>query len=68
MLITDTCTFESFTETDIRQLLNGSSNALCAVEPMPTWLLKKCLDVLITPITNSNIANRSLSLGFTEDP
>ena len=54
-------TFEPFTETDIRQLLKKSSNAFCAVDPMPTWLVKDCLDVLINPITN--IVNKSLSLG-----
>ena len=54
-------TFEPFTETDIRQLLKRSSNAFCAVDPMPTWLVKDCLDVLISPITN--IVNKSLSLG-----
>ena len=51
-------TFEPFTETDIRQLLNKSSNAFCALDPMPTWLVKDCLDVPIT-----NIVNKSLSLG-----
>jgi len=54
-------TFEPFTETDIRQLLKKSSNAFCAVDPMPTWLVKDCLYVLINPITN--IVNKSLSLG-----
>ena len=44
--IMDTCT-----ETDVRQLLKKSSNAFCAVDPMPTWLVKDCLDVLINPIT-----------------
>ena len=28
---------------------------------MPTWLVKDCLDVLISPITN--LVNKSLSLG-----
>jgi len=32
-----------------------------ALDPMPTWLVKECLDVLIRPITN--IVNTSLSLG-----
>jgi len=45
-------TFETFTETDIRQLLKRSSNTFCAVDPMPKWLVKDCLDVLIIPITN----------------
>ena len=54
-------TFEPFAETDIRQLLKRSSNAFCAVDPMPKWFVKDCPDVLINPITN--IVNKSLSLG-----
>ena len=46
-------TFEPFTENDIRQLVKKSSNAFCAVDPMPTWL--------VNPITN--IVNKSLSVG-----
>jgi len=45
----------------IRQWLKRSSNVFCAVYLMPTWLVKDCLDVLISPITN--IVNKSLSLG-----
>ena len=51
----------AFTETDIPQLLKRPSNPYCAVDPMPTWLMKDYLDVLISPITN--IVNKSLSLG-----
>ena len=47
-------------ETDIGQLLKRLSNVVCAVDPMSTWLVKDCLDVLISPITN--IGNKSLSL------
>jgi len=54
-------TFEPFTKTDIRQLLNKSSNVFFAVDLMLTWLVKDCLDVLISPITN--IVNESLYLG-----
>ena len=53
-------TFEPFTETDMRQLLKRSFNGFCAVDPMLTCLVKDCLDVLISPITN--IVNKSLSL------
>ena len=59
----DTC--KPFTETDIRQLLKRSSNTFCAVDPMPTWLVKDCLDVLINP--NTNILNKPLSLGVFQD-
>jgi len=54
-------TFEPFSEIDISQLLKRSTNAFCAVDPMPTWPMKDCLDVLIHPITN--IVNKSLFLG-----
>ena len=40
--------------------MKRSSNTSCAVDSMPTWFLKDCLDVLISPITN--IVNKSLSL------
>jgi len=43
--------FDPFTETDIRQLLERSSNAFCIVDPMPTWLMIECLAVLISMIT-----------------
>jgi len=45
-------TFEPFTENYIKQLLKRSSNAFCAVDPMPTWFVNDCLAVLISPITN----------------
>ena len=59
-------TFEPFTETDIRQLLKSSSNAFCAVDPMSIWFVKYCLDVLISP--NTNIVNKSFSLGVFQNP
>jgi len=59
--ISEMDTFEPFTGTDIRQLLKKSSNAFCAFDPMPTWLLKDCLDSPISPIIY--IVNKSLSLG-----
>ena len=53
-------TFEHFTETDIRQLLKRSYNDLCSDDPIHTWLVKDCLDVLISPITN--IVHKALFL------
>jgi len=54
-------TIELFIKSDITHLLKMSSNGLCAVAAMPTWLVKDCLDIPISPITN--IVNTSLFLG-----
>ena len=43
------------------KLIAKSSSAFCDTDPAPTWLIKKCLDILITPITK--IVNLSLSTG-----
>ena len=50
---------------DIKKLLNKSSNAFCDLDPMPTWLVKECQDILILPITT--IINDSMSMGFSPD-
>ena len=42
--------FKARTETDIRQLMKGSSDNVCAISPMFTWLAKEYLGVLISPI------------------
>jgi len=55
----DTC--EYFTETNIKHLLTRSFNVFCEVDPIPTWLIKELLDVLISLITD--IVNKSLSVG-----
>ena len=44
------------------KLIRKSSSAFCDLDPAPTWLIKDCADVLITPI--ANIVNVSLSNGF----
>src|SRR5438876_11416429 len=37
---------------EVRRTLLMSSNATCSLDTIPTFLLKSCLDSLITPITN----------------
>ena len=59
-------TFEHIAETDIRQLLKRSFIDLCAVDSMPTWIMKDYLEVLINSITN--IIKKSLSLGVFPRP
>ena len=58
-------TFDALSQSDIKKLLNKSSNAFCDLDPMPTWLVKECQDILILPITK--IINDSMSMGFFPD-
>ena len=59
--ISMTDTSEPFTDNYFRQLLKWSSNAFCAVDPMTAQIVKECMYVLISPITN--IVNTLLFLG-----
>ena len=44
---------------EIAGLIKGSPGKSCLLDPIPTWLTKKCIEVL-TPVITS-IVNRSLS-------
>ena len=44
--------FESASEDEIKKLILGSSSKSCVLDPIPTSVLKNCLDILITPITD----------------
>ena len=60
--------FESFQHVctdDVRKIVTKSANKSCALDPIPTDLLKKCLDVLLPNITR--IINMSLSSGFVPE-
>ena len=46
-------------------ILQESSNASCRLDPVPTWLLKSCLDVLVPPITE--VVNLSLLSGHVPE-
>ena len=59
-----TC-FEPATSEEVRKLILTSPTKTCALDPIPTSLLKSCVDVLLTPITN--IVNLSLKLGSFPD-
>ena len=43
--------FERASEDEIKKLILSSSSKSCDLDPIPTSVLKNCLDVLITPIT-----------------
>ena len=44
--------FERATEDEIKKLILSSSSKLCDLEPIPTIVLKNCLDIIVTPITD----------------
>ena len=54
-------TFSTLTDEDVHRIVMSSSNSTCSLDPNPTWLLKRCSDVL-TPIVTQMI-NLSLSEG-----
>ena len=57
----DFSSFTPATDVEILKLINLSPNKQCDLDPIPTWLLKKCLPVLLPTITR--IVNLSLSSG-----
>ena len=44
--------FESASEDEISKLILNSSSKSCDLDPIPTSVLKNCLDILITAITD----------------
>ena len=44
--------FERASEDEIKKLILSSSSKSCDLNPIPTSVLKNCLDILITPITD----------------
>ena len=59
-----TC-FQPATSEEVRKLILTSPTKTCALDPIPTSLLKSCVDVLLTPITN--IVNLSLKSSVFPD-
>jgi len=52
-------TLEPASEDEIKKLIMSSSTKSCNLDPIPTWLLKECIDSLIPVLTR--IVNLSLS-------
>ena len=44
--------FEHASEDETKKLILSSSSKSCDLDPFPTSVLKNCLDILITPITD----------------
>ena len=49
-------------EEDVRKLIKQSPNKQCNSDPIPTWLLKECLDSLFAVLTL--LVNKSLQIGY----
>ncbi len=54
--------FRQLTTEDVRELISSSPNKSCCLDPIPTVLLKRFIDFLVSPITA--ILNLSLSSGI----
>ena len=53
--------FKKLSQEEVKDIIMNSSNKYCSLDPLPTEILKACIDVLIGPITA--IVNKSLSCG-----
>ena len=53
--------FYPATENEIKKLIKESPSKSCSSDPIPTWLIKKCIDYLVPIITV--VINLSLSSG-----
>ena len=57
--------FERLSEDQVKKLVMKSPNKQCASEPIPTWMLKECLDIILPFLTH--IVNLSLQNGRFPD-
>ena len=57
--------FDVLSEDDVRNFIMKSASKHCQLDPAPTWLVKKCIEVLLPVITN--MMNLSLSYGCFPD-
>lgn len=53
--------FRLLTQDEVRKLLSAMSTKHCQLDPIPTWLMKECIDQFL-PIT-TEIINASLKIG-----
>ena len=56
--------FEPATADEVKKLILSSTDKFCDIDLLPTKLLKSCLDILLTPITNICPWNPALSQTF----
>ena len=53
--------FTPVSEDELRKIVSKPPNKTSSLDPIPTWLLKKCIDTLLPVI--SSIINNSLRVG-----
>jgi hypothetical protein len=58
-------TFRPATDLDIEKLIKRSPAKSCHLDPIPTWLVKDCVDVLTPAVTT--IVNQSISSNIMPD-
>ncbi|GFS04200.1 reverse transcriptase-like protein [Elysia marginata] len=58
-------TYKDITEQEVKNILTASPSKTCSLDPIPTKLLKTCLDSTLPEITN--IFNQPLSTGVVPD-
>jgi hypothetical protein len=54
--------FDPATPQEVKRIIQNSPNKSCELDPIPTWLLKECIDELLPLITH--IINASMELGY----
>lgn len=58
--------FKPTTLEEVKRIISGSPNKQCSLDPIPTWLLKKCSTVLAPFLVH--VFNKSLSTGEFPGP
>ena len=57
--------FTQVTQDEIGKIINKSPTKSCLLDPLPTFLIKECIDILLPPITK--LVNCSLQEGLVPD-
>ena len=58
--------FAAVSEDDVKRIISKSPSPSCLLDPLPSWMIKEHLDVLLPTITS--IVNMSLTEGLVPEP
>jgi exonuclease III len=61
LFITELNTFNELTQNQVKEMVFKSPNKFCDLDPMPTWMIRDCIDEILPLLTK--IVNLSLMLG-----